>query len=265
MLVCSYADGGRRYGRIEREPAGDLVVPIRYDPQRRRWVPGTGRFRPLPEIELLPPAAPSKIVCIALNHAQGPRPDAGGPLAVVLKPPSSLVGPGAQVDHPGHPWELRHEAELAVVIGVPCRAVPPERAAEVVAGYTCANDVTAYAKPGDPRSSPWAKHFDGLTPLGPWLAVDLDPGSLQIVCRVDGRIRQQGSTSDFIRSIPEVIALVSERMTLTPGDVILTGTPAGSSPLPVGSRVEVSISGIGSLHNVIGRRTGAAAGAIASA
>ncbi|WP_179166674.1 fumarylacetoacetate hydrolase family protein [Streptomyces sp. CB03238] len=268
MLVCRYSDGGRRgYGRVDRDHDGDRVVPVAYDGPTGRWVPRVGRARPVGEVTLLPPAEPTKIACIALNHTSGGGPAAGGgrpagaaSSAVLLKPPSSLAGPEDTVGHPGAAWELKHEAELAVVIGVRCKRVRPEYAAEVVAGYTCANDLTAYAKApsgaGDgsaPAAYPpvWAKHFDRFTPLGPWLATDLDPAGVGITCRVDGETRQRGSTSDLITPVHEVIGVVSEHMTLEPGDVILTGTPAGSGPLSPGDRVEVSIGGIGTLRNTI--------------
>lgn len=293
MLVCRYADGGRRgYGRVEHDHDGGHVLPVQYDRLAGRWVPGAGRARPISEVALLSPADPSKIACFALNYppegraASDVKRSAGAASsAVLLKPPSSLAGHGDPVSHPGSSWELKHEAELAVVVGVRCKKVPAEYAAEVVAGYTCANDLTAYARrhPGDvaepgeeePAASSkpptnaangstrtrylpvWAKHFDGFTPLGPWLATDLDPADVEITCKVDGETRQRGSTRDLIRPVREVIALVSEHMTLLPGDVILTGTPAGSGSLSVGSRVEVSIAGIGTLRNIIDMPSGA--------
>lgn len=268
MLICRYADSGQhRHGRIDRDDRGEHVVPVEYHRSSGRWVPRTGRARPIDEVTLLPPAEPSKIVCLALNYSPGGRAsaDASGvrkAAPVLLKPPSSLAAPGDLIRHPGADWELRHEAELAVVVATACKRVPAEHAAEVVAGYTCANDITAYARrqPDDPVTgypSVWAKHFDGFTPLGPWLATDLDPADLEITCRVDGETRQQAGTRDLIWPVHEVIALVSEHMTLMAGDVILTGTPAGSSSLPIGSRVEVSITGIGTLHNVVDMPSGA--------
>ncbi|WP_242886365.1 fumarylacetoacetate hydrolase family protein [Actinomadura litoris] len=262
MLVCRYADGGRRgYGRVDH----DHVVPVEYDPDAGRWVPRPGPARPLGEVRVLAPAEPTKIVCVALNYrAEGAagtgRPADSASMAVVLKPPSSLVGPWAPVSHPGRSWVLKHEAELAVVIGTRCKRVSPARAEAVVAGFTCANDITAYARDGaGPGGHPvWAKHFDGCTPLGPWLATDLDAADAEITCRVDGELRQRGSTRDLLTPVHDVVALVSEHMTLLPGDVILTGTPGGSGPLPAGGRVEVAIGGVGTLCNTIGEPSGAA-------
>ncbi|MFJ9412537.1 fumarylacetoacetate hydrolase family protein [Streptomyces sp. NPDC101227] len=263
MLICRFADHGRRgYGRIEHDENGDLIVPVRYDAPTRGWVDDVGGARPMGEVTLLPPAAPSKIVCVALNYAPHGtvavdlgRPADPASCAVVLKPPSTLVGHGDPVGHPGEAWELRHEAELAVVIGTACKSVPPERAGEVVAGYTCANDLTAYARraPEEQTGHPpvWAKHFDSFTPLGPWLATDLDPADLRITCRVNDEIRQDGSTRGLITPVNEVVAVVSRHMSLLPGDVILTGTPTGSGPLSVGDQVEVSIAGMGTLRNTV--------------
>ncbi|MBT2399848.1 fumarylacetoacetate hydrolase family protein [Streptomyces sp. ISL-100] len=273
MFICRYIDsdteGGRPgYGRLERSIDGDTVVPVVHDRAAGRWVDGTGRERPLAEVTLLPPAEPSKIACLALNRApdgHAPvgdrRPTGSASCAVVLKPPSSLTGSGDTVRHPGAEWELKYEAELAVVIGTRCTRVPPSGAARVVAGYTCANDLTAYAKPSADGSEDagrtgfpavWAKHFDGFTPLGPWLATDFDPADAEIICTVDGETVQRAGTRDLLTPVPEVIAAVSEHMTLLPGDVILTGTPAASGPLLVGSRVEVAIADIGTLTTTIG-------------
>lgn len=263
MLICRFADhGGPGYGRVEHSGNGGVVVPVRYDRLDGAWVDRAGRARLLGEVTLLPPAAPSKIACVALNYAAGESPAGYGrpadpaSCAVVMKPPSTLIGQGDQVDHPGAAWELRHEAELAVVIGAACKNVPPERAAEVVAGYTCANDLTGYVRraPEEPTGRPpvWAKHFDGFTPLGPWLATGLDAADLRITCRVNGETRQDGSTRGLVIPVHQVVAVVSRHMSLLPGDVILTGTPEGSGPMWAGDRVEVSIAGIGTLSNTVG-------------
>ncbi|MEV6315550.1 fumarylacetoacetate hydrolase family protein [Streptomyces sp. NPDC051776] len=273
MFICRYIDsatgiGRPGYGRLEQKRDGGSVVPVVYDRAFGRWVNGPGRARPFSEITLLPPAEPSKIACVALNRAPSGhaaaddrRTTGAASCAVVLKPPSSLAGSGDTVRHPGAEWELKYEAELAAVIGVRCIRVTPGEAARVVAGYTCANDLTAYAKPsadGSGGSGPtgfppvWAKHFDGFTPVGPWLATELDPADIEITCTVDGEMVQRAGTRDLLTPVHEVIAAVSEHMTLLPGDVILTGTPAASGSLPPGSRVEVAIADIGTLTTTIG-------------
>ncbi|MFD5327772.1 fumarylacetoacetate hydrolase family protein [Streptomyces sp. NPDC127092] len=278
MLICRYIDSRPprdrpvarpEYGRLTRNGDDGTVVPVAYDPSSGRWVEtGTGPARPFAEVDLLPPAEPSKIACLALNHAPDGRatgdrrPAGAASCAVVLKPPSSLEASGSTVCHPGDEWELAYEAELAVVIGVRCFRVPAEEASRVVAGYTCANDLTAYAQPSTETADSarraaappvWAKHFDGFTPLGPWLATDLDPDDAEITCTLDGETVRRVSTRDLLIPVPEVIAAVSEHMTLLPGDVILTGTPAASGPLSVGSRVDVTIADIGTLTTTIGK------------
>jgi 2-keto-4-pentenoate hydratase/2-oxohepta-3-ene-1,7-dioic acid hydratase in catechol pathway len=264
MLICRYLDEGvARHGRVDL--AERRVGPVTRGPFGS-WTTASGRDVPLGEVVLLPPAEPSKIVCLALNYATGAQGTvnsaavrAGGSTTapVLLKPPSSLAAGGDVVELPGEEWELKYEAELAVVIGTACKRVSARKALDVVAGYTCANDFTAYARrhPDDPATGfprVWAKHFDGTTPIGPWLATDLDPAEFELRCAVDGETRQQATGRDLIRPIDEVIALVSEYMTLLPGDVLLTGTPAGSAAVAAGSEVEVSIGGIGVLRNFIG-------------
>lgn len=141
-----------------------------------------------------------------------------------------------------------------MVIGRMCREVPKERVKDVILGYTCANDVTA--RDVQQREKQWAraKGFDSSCPLGPWIETDLDPSDLTIQCTVNGEQRQLGRTSDMVRSIEDLIVHITEAMTLLPGDVILTGTPAGVGPLNVGDEVAVTIEGIGTLTNKVIKR-----------
>ncbi|WP_305788017.1 fumarylacetoacetate hydrolase family protein [Symbioplanes lichenis] len=263
MLICRFADGDETgHARVEPGGDGDRLVPVRYDGLAGGWVDRAGPVRPITGVTLLPPADPTKIICVALNYApdRAARRGAGHPAdpatcSVVTKPPSTLIGDGQPIGHPGAAWELRYEAELAVVIAVACKNVPAGRVATVVAGYTCANDLTSYAHRASPERAGqppvWAKHFDGFTPLGPWLATGLDPEDVRITCRVNGETRQDGSTRGLVTPVHEVVAVVSRYMSLLPGDVILTGTPEGSGPLAVGDRVEVSVAGIGTLGNTV--------------
>jgi 2-keto-4-pentenoate hydratase/2-oxohepta-3-ene-1,7-dioic acid hydratase in catechol pathway len=141
-----------------------------------------------------------------------------------------------------------------VVIGRVCRDVPRERVAEVVLGYTCANDVTA--RDLQKSDGQWwrAKGYDSFCPLGPWLATGIDAADLRVTTRLDGEVVQDGRTSQMVHDVPSLVAFVSSAMTLLPGDVILTGTPAGVGPLRPGSRVEVEVEGIGVLQNTAVRR-----------
>jgi 2-keto-4-pentenoate hydratase/2-oxohepta-3-ene-1,7-dioic acid hydratase in catechol pathway len=170
---------------------------------------------------------------------------------VFLKPSTSVVGSGDPIQYPRQSAEVHFEAELAVVIGRLCRDVPVERAADVVLGYTCANDVTARDLQKSDGQWGRAKGFDTFCPLGPWVRTDLDPSDLRIRCTVNGETRQDGRTSQMVRGVGDLIGHVSACMTLLPGDVLLTGTPAGVGPLHVGDRVAVTIEGIGTLTNPV--------------
>ncbi len=145
-----------------------------------------------------------------------------------------------------------HEAELAVVVSRLCKSVPLERVPEVILGYTCANDVTA--RDWQRRDGQWglAKGSDTFCPLGPWIATEeVDPAAALVVCEVNGEVRQSGSTAELIQPIEELVAAISEVMTLLPGDVILTGTPAGIGPVLPGDVMEVTVPGVGTLRNEV--------------
>jgi len=216
----------------------------------------TGERDPVASVRLLPPVVPTKIICVGLNYRahiaesvtgsqSGPPPE---PL-LFLKPPSAVCASGEAILYPPGVTRLDPEAELAIVIGRRARAVPRERALECVAGFTCFNDVSArnYQK----SDGQWtrAKGFDTFAPLGPWVAVGLEADRLAIECRVNGERRQHGNTRDLLFPVPELIRFISSIMTLEPGDVIASGTPAGVAPVVVGDRIEVEIEGIGVLEN----------------
>lgn len=210
------------------------------------------------DVTLLPPAEPTKIVCVGLNYrdhiAESRTAVPGGgdvpaePL-LFLKPPSALVADGEAIRYPRGVERLDPEAELAVVIGRRARAVSAGAALEHVAGYTCFNDVSA--RDYQRRDGQWtrAKGFDTFAPLGPWVAVGLDPGALEVRCRVNGRERQHGRTAALIHPVAALVSFISGIMTLEPGDVIATGTPSGVAPVVPGDVVEVEITGIGVLTN----------------
>ncbi len=175
-----------------------------------------------------------------------------------LKPNTSVVGPGDPVFHPRQTQDLQYEGELAVVIGRICRDVPPEKATDVIHGYTIANDVTARDLQRSDDQWTRAKGFDSFCPLGPWVETDLDPQAFADGVRVrtylNGDVVQDGSTADMIFDVPTLVAHVSSVMTLLPGDVILTGTPEGVGRMHVGDEVEVAIDGLGALTNTIKER-----------
>jgi 2-keto-4-pentenoate hydratase/2-oxohepta-3-ene-1,7-dioic acid hydratase in catechol pathway len=206
----------------------------------------------LDRARLLAPVLPSKIMAFAKTYADHAR-EMGGETptdpVMFLKPSTSVIGHDDAIVLPPHSTEVHYEAELAVVIGRLCRSVPIERAYDVVLGYTCANDVTA--RDLQRADGQWgrAKGFDTFCPLGPWIETVVDPSDLALRCRLDGTVVQDARTSQMGFTIPELIAWVSSAMTLLPGDVLLTGTPAGVGPLVHGTTVEVDIDGIGTLRN----------------
>jgi 2-keto-4-pentenoate hydratase/2-oxohepta-3-ene-1,7-dioic acid hydratase in catechol pathway len=168
-----------------------------------------------------------------------------------LKPSTSVIGAGETILMPPQSHRVDHEAELAVVIGKATRNVTEANALDYVLGYTCANDVTARDLQAKDVQFTRAKGFDTFCPLGPHMVTDLDAGKLGIACRVNGETRQESNTSDLIFGAASLVAFISSVMTLLPGDVIITGTPAGISPLADGDTVEIEIEGIGILSNPV--------------
>ncbi len=210
----------------------------------------------LPAVKLLAPCVPSKIVGLTRNFADRVRESGQPPPAlptIFLKPPSAVIGPEAAICLPPQSEQVEYGAELAVVMGRRASRVTPEDAAGYVRGYTCANDVTA--RDLIESDGLWArgKSFDTFCALGPTLAVGLDPAELLITCKVNGATRQMSSTHDMLFTVPQMVAFVSSIMTLLPGDVILTGTPAGAGLLAEGDVVEIEIEGIGVLRNTAQR------------
>lgn len=219
-----------------------------------------GEFRrmeatiPLKDVRLLAPIQPGKIICVGRNyvaHAKEHNAEVPESPLLFLKPPSSVIGPEAIVRLPPQSAQVEHEAELTIVIGRTGRWITPQNALEHVLGYTLANDVTA--RDLQRKDGQWtrAKGFDTFCPLGPWIETDFDPSDALITCHVNGDMRQMGSTRDMVFSVRQLIAFASTIMTLEPGDLILTGTPAGVSPLKPGDVVEVAIEGLGVLRNTV--------------
>ncbi|GGK43195.1 fumarylacetoacetate hydrolase family protein [Nocardia camponoti] len=214
----------------------------------------TGRSWPLADVRLLAPILASKVIAIGKNYAAHAK-EMGGEAPVdpviFLKPNTSIVGPGAPIILPPSASQVDYEGELAVVIGRPCKDVSAAKAAEVILGYTCANDVTARDQQRHDGQWTRAKGYDTFCPLGPWIETSLDPSDLEITTTVDGAEKQRSRTSLFLHDIPKIIEWISSVMTLLPGDVILTGTPEGVGPLQAGENVSVTIEGIGTLTNPV--------------
>jgi 2-keto-4-pentenoate hydratase/2-oxohepta-3-ene-1,7-dioic acid hydratase in catechol pathway len=203
-------------------------------------------------LNLLSPVIPGKIIGVGRNfreHAVEQGVEVPEIPLIFLKPPSSVIGPDAEIEIPPQSKEVVHEAELALVIGKKGRWIHPEDANSFIFGYTLANDVTA--RDLQRRDGQWTrgKGFDTFCCLGPWIETELDVADALVTCRVNGELRQMASTKEMVFTIPQLIAYISSIMTLMPGDVIMTGTPAGSGPLKTGDVVEVNVEGIGSLVN----------------
>lgn len=240
---------GPAFGLVE----GEIAYALAGDPFTGPLQPGE-RLGAVESLRPLPPVQPSKIVCVGRNYAahaaehSAPVPEE--PM-LFLKPPSALVGYGDPIVIPQGIGRVEHEAELAVIIGRTAQRVPQHDALSYVLGYTCANDVSA--RDFQKKDGQWgrAKGFDTFCPLGPWIVTDLDPRDVEVGCRVNGEQRQRARTSEMVFDVPALIAFISRVMTLLPGDVILTGTPAGVGPLADGDTVEVEIEGIGVLRNPV--------------
>jgi len=255
------AQGDPTYGVVElaedQGPNPETVAVVSGDPLAGP-VHYTGERLPLADVRLVAPVIPrSKIVGVGRNYVEHARelgneaPDS--PL-VFLKPNTSVIGPGEPIVRPPETTNLHYEGELAVVIGRICRRVPAERAADVIFGYTIANDVTCRDLQNADGQWTRAKGYDSFCPLGPWIATHIDleeAGRLDLLTSLNDEPVQAASTALMVHPIAELVAYVTSFTTLLPGDVILTGTPAGVGPMAPGDRVSVTISGIGTLTNPV--------------
>jgi len=208
----------------------------------------------LQDLRLVAPMLPSKIIAVGKNYADHAKEMGGQPPVnpmIFLKPSTSVIGPDEPITLPWQSEHVEHEAELAVVIGRLCKDVPIERVPEVIFGYTCANDVTARDLQKVDGQWSRAKGFDSFCPIGPWIETELDLDEAEITCTVNGDVRQRGFAADMVHGVPELVSMISGVMTLLPGDIIITGTPAGVSPIRAGDVVEVTIRGIGTLRNPV--------------
>jgi 2-keto-4-pentenoate hydratase/2-oxohepta-3-ene-1,7-dioic acid hydratase in catechol pathway len=258
VRIARFARGGAAsYGIVEdrgddgSSGQGAMVAEVHGHPTDPGSLRFTGLRYPIADIRLLTPMLPSKVVAISGNYRDaGSADDPAAEPVLYLKPSTSVRGPLDQIEYPVKLTErVEHGGTLAVIISRICREVPEQRAAEVILGYACANDVTA--RDLQERDSQWtrAKGFDTFCPLGPWIETEVDSADLELTTTVNGEVRQQARTSQLRYDVPALIAYVSQVMTLLPGDVLLTGTPAGVGPLTDGDEVAVTIEGIGTLTN----------------
>lgn len=209
------------------------------------------------EVRLLAPVIPrSKVVCIGKNYADHAT-EMGGDVPkepiIFLKPNTSIIGPDEIIRWPADSSRVDHEVELAIVISRICKDVPKEKYSDVIFGYTIANDVTA--RDFQKIDGQWtrAKSFDTFCPIGPWIETEFKPGNQKISASVAGEIKQSARLDQMVFDIPTIIAFVTRIMTLLPGDLILTGTPAGIGPMVPGGKVSVTIEGIGELVNTVAK------------
>jgi 2-keto-4-pentenoate hydratase/2-oxohepta-3-ene-1,7-dioic acid hydratase in catechol pathway len=272
MRYCRFVfEGQVHYGKVEdrgnepwivdlaQAPADDLAFQVaRAHASKLIPDPAGFDFEPMPldAADLRPPVTPSKIVCVGRNyreHATELGNEAPAEPLLFFKPPSSLLKPGGTIVLPPASSRVDHEGELAIVIGHRASRLPADfNLRSVIRGYTLANDVTA--RDLQKKDGQWAraKGFDTFCPVGPWVSDEVDPpGGLIIETRVDGELRQHGSTLDFIFTIPQLLSYVTAAITLEPGDLVLTGTPSGVGPLAAGNCVAVSAPGLGILVNPV--------------
>jgi 2-keto-4-pentenoate hydratase/2-oxohepta-3-ene-1,7-dioic acid hydratase in catechol pathway len=251
------AQSGVSWGAVEgpADAAPDTLTVAALDGHPFGPLSFTGDRWALPDVRLLSPILPSKVVAIGKNYADHVK-EMGGdqppetPL-IFIKPSTSVIGDGDTIRLPPTSNEVHYEGELAVVIGRPARNVSREDALSYVLGYAAGNDVTARDQQRADVQFTRAKGYDSFCPIGPWIETVLDPSDLRLTTRVNGAVKQDGRTSMMIHDLPTQIAFISGVMTLLPGDVILTGTPSGVGPIVDGDTVSVEIEGIGTLTNPV--------------
>jgi 2-keto-4-pentenoate hydratase/2-oxohepta-3-ene-1,7-dioic acid hydratase in catechol pathway len=258
MRYCRYSSpDGPLYAFVEERDGELWATRPMPAPEEDRAAQPASAFepRPLKELRLLAPVVPSKILCIGRNyrdHAAEMGNDVPKEPLLFLKPPSSLLAPGGIVRLPALSKRVDYEGELGIVIGRRCsRLGRDDDPRDYIRGYTIVNDVTARDLQKSDGQWTRGKGFDSFCPLGPWIETDLDSSDLAVHTLVNGEVRQQARTSQLEHGVAELLSFVSRVMTLLPGDVLLTGTPAGVGPLEPGDRVEVEVEGIGVLANEV--------------
>ena len=258
MKFCRFRhDGHINYGFIESVAGRETVTAVTSDPPLR----GEKNYKKIPGIlladaALLCPVQASKIVCIGRNYREHAA-ELGNQVPteplIFLKPPSSLLDPGGKIMLPPMSNRVDYEGELGVVIGKACRNLNPnEDVRPYILGYTCVNDVTARDLQKKDVQFTRGKGFDTFCPVGPIVTDELDPwAGVAVQTRVNGELKQDGNTRNFIFALDAVIRFISQVMTLLPGDLVATGTPSGVGPLQAGDMVDVSVAGIGTLGNTV--------------
>ena len=260
MRYCKFeSEYGPQYGWVElRSGIPWLTALMRPPEEDLRVTLATGEFpqRPLSGMKLLAPVTPSKIVCIGRNYSEHAA-ELGNEVPreplIFLKPPSSLIGPGEVIRMPSLSKRVDFEGEVGVVIGKTCRNIgPDEDVRQYIRGYVCVNDVTARDLQKSDGQWSRGKGFDTFCPVGPMVTDEIDPElGVILTTRLNGEVKQHGTTLDLIFPIAALLRYITAAMTLYPGDLIPTGTPAGVGPMKPGDVVAVSVAGIGELSNPV--------------
>lgn len=255
MQYCRFSSAdGPQYGLIEGDRITHLLPVVNGVPDLKQA--RTVGSWPLDSVSLLAPVQPSKIVCVGRNYADHAKElgnEVPTEILIFLKPPSSIIAPLENIKRPKASQRVDFEGELAVIVSKTCRHIGlKEDVRPYILGYTCANDVTA--RDLQKKDDQWtrAKGFDTFCPVGPWVTDALDPWrGVRVETRLNGTVKQSASTLDFIFPLDGVMRYITGVMTLLPGDLILTGTPAGIAPMVSGDVVEISIEGIDVLKNPV--------------
>jgi 2-keto-4-pentenoate hydratase/2-oxohepta-3-ene-1,7-dioic acid hydratase in catechol pathway len=250
MRIVRYQinDEAPKYGWLLDEKVGEIQGDL-FGQYRRREAK-----TPLADVKLVAPAEPTKILCVGRNYVEHAK-ELGNEVPKVplifMKPPSSIISNDETVILPPQSKQVEHEAELIIVIGKRGRHIKPEEAKSYILGYTIGNDVTARDLQKTDGQWTRAKGFDTFCPFGPWIDTDFDPADSVVTCRVNGQMRQMASTRDMVFNVPNLVVYISSFVTLEPGDLIFTGTPAGVGELNDGDEVIVEIEGLGVLRNLV--------------
>jgi 2-keto-4-pentenoate hydratase/2-oxohepta-3-ene-1,7-dioic acid hydratase in catechol pathway len=250
MKIVRYQTDGDslKYGWLLDDKVGEIVGDV-FGEYRRREAK-----TPVANVKLITPCAPSKIVCVGRNYVEHAK-ELGNEVPkiplIFLKPPSSIISNGENIILPPQSNQVEHEAELVIVISKRARNVTPDQAKEFIFGYTIGNDITARDLQNIDGQWTRAKGFDTFCSFGPWIDTEFDASDAVVTCRVNGQMRQMASTRDMVFNVSILIAYISSVMTLEPGDIIFTGTPAGVGILKNGDVVDVEIEGLGKLSNPV--------------
>lgn len=255
LARVAHADGVS-FAALEPDPSApkEKVLAVEIDQHPFGSPNFTGRKWPMADVRLLAPILPSKVVCVGKNYADHAKEMGGEPPenpVIFMKPSTSVIGPNATIKLPDNSERVDFEGELAAVIGQPCKNVPQARGTEVLLGYTIANDVTARDQQKADGQWTRAKGYDTFCPLGPWIDTELDAADLALRTELDGEVHQESRTSLLLHDVAGLVSWVSRVMTLLPGDVLLTGTPAGVGPMRSGQKVSVTVEGLGTLTNPV--------------